>query len=111
MKLIMENWKKFITEEEDTDDDGLTDSGELAAVEPRDPKSLILQVIAARVQELMKPDTKMFDALGMEKRVQDLNKLPALNDDVINFLTTAQFKGVIDKNIDNIAHYIKREFF
>lgn len=111
MKLIMENWKNFVTEQEDTDDDGLTDSGELAAVEPQDPKSLILQVIAVRVQELLKPDTKMLDDLGMPKNVQDLNKLPALNDDVIKFLTTAQFKGVIDTNIDNIAYYIKKEFF
>lgn len=53
MKLIMENWKNFVTEEEDTDNDGLADSDEVAAVDPQDPKSLILGIIMSRVQQLM----------------------------------------------------------
>ncbi len=97
----MENWKNFVTEEEDTDGDGLSDSGELAAVDPQDPKSLILQLIAVRVQELMKGEKMM-------TRVQDLNNLPPFDDETLQDLARPEFKGVIDKHIDEIAHYVKQ---
>ena len=99
----MENWKNFVTEEEDTDNDGLADSDEVAAVDPQDPKSLILGIIMSRVQQLMQGEK-------MLTRVQTLNELPPLDNETLKTLASDEFKKTIDKHIDDIAYQV-REFW
>ena len=100
IKPIMENWEKFVTEDVETNEQQKQRVGS--------PKSrqLVLQLIAARVQELL--DGAEIKPLNIADR--DLDELQDFDSETINSLKSDYFKQVIDLHIDEIATIVKKQF-
>ena len=100
IKPIMENWEKFVTEDVETNEQQKPRAGS------PESRQLLLQLIAARVQELLKGAE--IKPLNIADR--DLDELQDFDEDTINSLKSDYFKQVIDLHIDEIATIVKRQF-